>query len=122
MGLAIGATVVAMILSPWGQQSGGHFNPAVTFTFYRLGKLEPLDALFYASAQFVGAIAGVAIAKYMLQGAPGNDAVRYAVTMPGIYGRVVAFVAEMTISFTLMITILFVSNREILARYTEGER
>lgn len=37
MGLAIGATVIAMILSPWGQQSGGHFNPALTFAFYCLG-------------------------------------------------------------------------------------
>jgi len=36
MGLAIGATVIAMIRSPWGQQSGGHFNPTVTLAFYRL--------------------------------------------------------------------------------------
>ena len=26
MGLAVGATVVAIVVSPWGQQSGGHFN------------------------------------------------------------------------------------------------
>jgi aquaporin Z len=118
MGLAIGATVIAMIQSPWGQQSGGHFNPAVTLAFYRLRKLEPWDTLFYATAQFLGGISGVAIAKYVLRGAPGNDAVRYAVTMPGMYGKAVAFVAETSISFVLMITILFVSNREVLARYT----
>lgn len=118
MGLAIGATVIAMILSPLGQQSGGHFNPALTLAFYRLGKLKPWDALFYSTAQFLGAIAGVAIAMYVLRGAPGNDAVRYAVTQPGMYGRAVAFVAETAISFALMITILFVSNREVLARYT----
>jgi aquaporin Z len=118
MGVAIGATVIAMIQSPWGQQSGGHFNPAVTLAFYRLGKLEPWDALFYPTAQFLGAIGGVVIAKYVLRGAPGNDAVRYAVTMPGMYGKFVAFVAESAISFVLMITILFVSNREAWARYT----
>jgi aquaporin Z len=118
MGLAIGTTVIAMILSPWGQQSGGHFNPALTLAFYRLGKLEPWDALFYPIAQFLGAIAGVAIARYVLRGAPGNDAVRYAVTVPGMYGKTVAFVAESAISFSLMITILFVSNREALARFT----
>src|SRR5260370_41367663 len=39
MGLAMGTTVIATIMSPWGKQSGGHFNPAITFTFYRLGKL-----------------------------------------------------------------------------------
>jgi aquaporin Z len=118
MGLAIGTTVIAMILSPWGQQSGGHFNPALTLAFYRLGKLGPWDALFYPTAQFLGAIAGVAIARYVLRGAPGNDAVRYAVTIPGMFGQALAFVAETAISFALMITILFVSNREILARYT----
>lgn len=118
MGLAIGTTVIAMILSPWGQQSGGHFNPALTFAFYRLGKLEPWDALFYPTAQFLGAIAGVAMARYALRGAPGNDVVRYAVTVPGMYGQAVAFLAETAISFALMITILFVSNRDALARYT----
>jgi aquaporin Z len=118
MGLAMGATVIAMILSPWGKQSGGHFNPAITFAFYRLGKVRPWDALFYAAAQFSGAISGVAIARYVLRGAAGNAAVRYAVTAPGEYGRGIAFVAELTISFILMSTILFVSNREALARYT----
>ena len=40
MGLAIGTTVGAMILSPWGQQSGGHFNPALTLAFFRLGTMR----------------------------------------------------------------------------------
>ena len=39
MGSAMGATIIAIVLSPWGKQSGAHFNPAVTFTFYRLGKV-----------------------------------------------------------------------------------
>ncbi len=94
MGLDIGATVIAMVLSPLGQQSGGHFNPALTLALYRLGKLKPWDALFYSTAQFLGAIAGVTVAKYVLGGAPGNDAVRYAVTMPGMNGNSVAFVRE----------------------------
>jgi hypothetical protein len=44
VGLAIGATVMALIMSPWGKQSGGHINPAMTFAFYRLGKTRPWDA------------------------------------------------------------------------------
>jgi aquaporin Z len=117
MGLAIGAMVIAIVMTPWGKQSGGHFNPAITFTFYRLGKVELWDALFYAAAQFAGAISGVAIATYVLRGAPKNDAIRYAVTVPGVYGNGVAFAAELAISFILMTTILVVSNRETLARY-----
>ena len=118
MGLAIGATVIAIIVTPWGKQSGGHFNPAVTFTFYRLGNVAFWDALFYMAAQFLGATGGVALAIYVFRGALKNEAVRYAVTVPGAYGDAAAFLAEMGISFCLMITILLVSNRESLARYT----
>jgi hypothetical protein len=51
-GISIGATIVAIVLTPWGKQSGGHLNPAMTFTFYRLGKVEFWDAIFYGVAQF----------------------------------------------------------------------
>ena len=54
MGLAMGATIIAIVLSPWGKQSGAHFNPAVTFTFYRLGKVASWDAVFYCAAQLLG--------------------------------------------------------------------
>jgi aquaporin Z len=118
MGLAIGTTVIALIMSPWGKQSGGHINPAMTFAFYRLGKIAPWDALFYGVAQFSGATSGVALATFLLRGAPGDGAVRYAVTAPGVYGAAVAFAAELAISFILMITVLLVTNHERLARYT----
>jgi Major intrinsic protein len=118
MGLAMGATAIAIVTSPWGKRSGGHFNPAITFTFYRLGKVEFWDTWFYVIAQFLGAISGVALAKYGLRGALAHDAVRYAVTVPGIYGSTVAFVAELTISFFLMITVLFATNQKRLEPYT----
>jgi aquaporin Z len=118
MGLAMGATVIAIVISPWGKQSGGHFNPAITFSYYRLGKVEFWDTWFYVFAQFLGAISGVALARYAFRGALGNDAVRYAVTVPGIHGSAVAFVAELTISFILMITVLFTTNSKKLAPYT----
>jgi aquaporin Z len=118
MGLAMGATIIAIVLSPWGQQSGAHFNPAVTFTFYRLQKVALWDAVFYCVSQLLGAAAGVALASLVLQGAPAHKAVRYAATIPGIYGDTVAFVAELAISFILMSSILFASNHKVLAPYT----
>jgi len=54
----------------------------------------------------------------VLRGAPGNSVVRYAVTVPGVYGNAGAFIGEWTISFVLMSTILFVTNGKKLARYT----
>ncbi len=118
MGLAMGTTIIAIVLTPWGKQSGAHFNPAVTFAFYRLRKVALWDAVFYCSAQLLGAVAGVALASLMLQGAPAHKAVRYAATIPGIYGNLIAFVAELAISFILMSAILIASNREALAPYT----
>ncbi len=118
MGLAMGATIIAIVVTPWGKQSGAHFNPAVTFTFYRLKKVAAWDAVFYCAAQFLGAVAGVALASVLLQGAPAHRAVRYAATVPGIYGDAIAFLAELAISFVLMSAILFASNHEALAPYT----
>lgn len=117
MGLGLGATLTAIVLSPWGKQSGGHFNPAVTFAFYRLGKVEFWDTWFYVAAQFFGAAAGVALASYTLRGAVGNRAVNYAVTVPGVYGETVAFIAELAISFILMMGILVATNRAKLVPY-----
>jgi aquaporin Z len=118
MGSVIGATVVGIVMTPWGKQSGGHFNPAITFAFYRLRKVELWDALFYMAAQFSGAVSGVTIAAYVLRHAPENAAIRSAVTTPGAYGSTGAFIAELVISFILMTTILVASNHEPLARYT----
>src|SRR5688572_9370760 len=47
MGLAMGATAIGIIISPWGKRSGAHFNPAVTLSFLRVGKIDRHDATFY---------------------------------------------------------------------------
>ena len=67
MGLAMGATAVAIIYSPWGQRSGAHMNPAVTLTFFRLGKVARPDLIGYVAAQFAGAIVGIAVAAAALR-------------------------------------------------------
>ena len=40
------------------------------------------------------------------------------VTVPGEWGVAVAFLAEVAITFVLMLTVLFASNTPRLARYT----
>jgi len=118
MGAAMGATAVSIIYSPWGQRSGAHMNPAVTVTYWSLGKITGWDALFYVCAQFAGGIAGVAAARQALGGALAHASVNYAVTRPGPRGVAIAFLAACAISLLLMFTVLRVSNSRRLARYT----
>jgi aquaporin Z len=117
MGLAMGVTAVGLIYSPWGQQSGAHMNPSVTLTFLRLGKVKPWDALFYVLAQFAGGLGGVLVARTILGPLLADPSVNYVVTVPGSWGVGVAFVAEVSIAFVMMTTILAVSNSS-LARWT----
>lgn len=118
MGVAMGSTAVALIYSKLGRRSGAHMNPATTFTFLRLRKIAPVDALFYVAAQFVGAIAGVYVASIALGRWLSHPAVDYVVTLPGPYGQRWAFAAEFAITFMLMSVILRVSNIPKLNRYT----
>lgn len=118
MGLAMGLTAVGIIYSPWGKQSGAHFNPSVTLTFWRLGKVKGADAFFYTLAQFSGGVLGVVLMAALLPGALSDPAVNYVATLPGNFGVGVALFAEFIISFLLMSVVLRVSNTARLARYT----
>jgi aquaporin Z len=118
MGLAMALTAISLVYSPWGKQSGAHFNPSVTFTFFRLGKIEPADAFFYGVAQLLGAIVGVTLAGLALGALVAHPHVRFALTLPGNAGELVAFLAEAAISFGLMLVVLGVSNSSRFARYT----
>src|ERR1044072_1640753 len=102
MGTAMGLTAIAIIFSPLGQRSGAHFNPAVTWTYFRLGKIEAWDAAFYTLFQFAGGLAGVLLASLALGKLVAHQAVNYAVTLPGPDGPTIAFLAEILISFILM--------------------
>ena len=118
MGLAMGSTAVAIIYSPFGKRSGAHFNPAVTLTYLRLGKVEPWDAAFYTLFQFGGGILGVVLAALCFGGSLSDMSVNYAATIPGPAGLIAAFAAENLISFVLMTVILNVSNHCQLSRWT----
>lgn len=99
-----------IIYSPWGQKSGAHINPAVTWSFFRLGKITRSDALFYTLFQFLGAMLAPVLLLWAI-GAPfAHPEVRYATTQPGPEGALVAFVAEFVISFILMLAVLMAMN------------
>src|SRR5215813_7055001 len=90
-GIAMGSTAIALVFSPLGKRSGAHFNPAVTLTFWRLGKVKNWDVVFYIVAQFVGGIVGVFMVASFVREELSHPAVHYAATLPGMYGMIVAF-------------------------------
>jgi aquaporin Z len=114
MGVAMGATAIAIVHSPWGRQSGAHMNPAVTLTFLRLRKIAGWDALFYIAAQVVGGTAGVLAVEAVVGRAFADAPVRFAVTVPGPAGPLPAI----AIAFLLMSMILWTSNHPRLSRFT----
>jgi aquaporin Z len=118
MGLAMGLTAIAIIYSPWGRRSGAHMNPAITLTFYRLGKVAPADLAGYLSGQFAGGVAGIAAVAMVLPAAVADPSVNYVTTVPGPLGLWPAFAAETLISFVMMLSVLVVSSHSRLSPHT----
>jgi aquaporin Z len=118
IGVAMGLTAIAIIYSPWGKRSGAHINPAVTLTFWRLKKIQTWDACFYIMAQCIGGLTGLWFASILLGAAIANPSVNYIVTIPGQEGELVAFLAELAISFGLMTVVLNVSNHMRISQFT----
>src|SRR6266478_2616612 len=110
--------VLELIHSKWGRRSGAHMNPAFTLMFLRLGKIEAWDAAFYAVSQFAGGAAGVLISLLLLGPWLAHPEVNFAATQPGMSGILVAFTAELLISFVLALTVLVVSNHSKISRFT----
>jgi aquaporin Z len=110
-----GGTLV--VLSPLGQRSGGHLNPAVSWAFWWKGQMKAPDAIMYTFAQCLGAILGVAIVA--LVGGAFAKSVQLGLTVPGNgYSPMVAFVAEAGITFLLMFLILYCVNDARVAAKT----
>jgi aquaporin Z len=118
MGLAMGLTLAIIVYSPLGRRSGAHMNPAVTLTFFRLGKIDRRDVAGYITAQFAGGFIGIAAANALLRGLPAHPAVNYVATVPGRWGVAAAFVAEALIAFGMMLLVLTLTNTSGTARYT----
>jgi aquaporin Z len=118
MGLAMGLTAIVIVYSPWGKQSGAHLNPALTFTFYRLGKIAPIDHAFYCLAQVLGGLAGLALAGLLLGERLAHPTVDYVATRPGPAGLGLALLAEVAMTFVLMTVVLRLSNGARWAAYT----
>lgn len=118
VGIAMGLTAILLINSKFGKRSGAHMNPALTLTFYRLGKIKSWDAVFYILFQFIGGTIGV-YAVYLIFGKVfAEPPVNFVITVPMNNSITIPFIAEALMSFLLMAMVLFTTNKVSLAKYT----
>ena len=118
MGLAMGSTATLIIYSPMGKLSGAHMNPALTFSFFRLGKIKLVDAIYYSIFQCLGGIAAIALMTLLLGSAFMDPPVNYVVTAPGKMGVALAFIVELIIAYGMMTMVLTTTNHPRLSKYT----
>jgi aquaporin-3 len=70
-----------------GRASGGHFNPAVSFSFLIQGKLSPLGFMLYMFSQLIGSIwASVFIYFTYLNALKRHETTFYSIENAGIWG------------------------------------
>ncbi len=113
-GFLFGTTGALIALSPLGRESGAHINPAVTFSFWLMGKLRGRHALGYVAAQLIGGVLGAL--PLLAWGAMGRS-VAYGATAPGAgFGLGWALVGEAVTTFLLIVGLFFfLSSRRIRA-------
>ncbi len=117
LGLIMGA-YIAVVIYLFGEKSGANINPATTWAFFRLGKINFTYSVFYTLAQFAGAIAAALVLKFALGGRFAHPLIGFGVTKPmPPHGSLSAFVAEFIISFVLMFVVLIFISSKRLEKY-----
>lgn len=98
--LAIGSVLAVMVYAG-GHVSGGHYNPAVSFSVFLRGKLSFQDMILYWVFQIVAGVVAAYLAVYM-KGAEAASPLQLDVTK--------AFIAEFLYTFALCFVVLHVAT------------
>jgi aquaporin Z len=99
--LAIGALLIVMVYAG-GHISGAHYNPAVTFAMYLIGKIKKDDAIKYVGIQLIAGFVAAVVYSF-LKG-------KFFVPEPAAHTSwMTAFVVEALFTFLLVHTILRVA-------------
>ena len=119
VGLAVGILLWLLIISPLGRSSGGHFNPAVTVSFWLLGALPGEDVAPYVTAQLLGSVAGTALGRLLWGAIVSRPPIAYAVIQPaGGSTQLLVLIVEAVSIMLLMAAVTFFMARPALARWT----
>jgi aquaporin Z len=117
-GFLFGTTGACIALSPVGNASGAHINPAVTLAFRLMGKLDLRTTLGYIGAQLIGAVVGSL--PLLFWGAMGKS-VDFGATVPGAsITFTTAFLGEMVTTFTMVALLAVFLGFRHLRPFTPG--
>ncbi|HEY7386926.1 MAG TPA: aquaporin [Bryobacteraceae bacterium] len=115
-GFLFGTVGGAIALSRVGRESGAHINPAVTFGFWLMGKIESRIAVGYMAAQLTGAVLGCL--PLLAWGSMGRS-IAFGATTPGPgYTISAALVGEVLTTFGLIATLCIFIGLRPLRRFT----
>jgi aquaporin Z len=107
-----GCVGASIALSVVGKVSGAHINPAVTFGFWMLKKMDARTALGYVLAQLAGALIGCL--PLLLWGAMGRS-IDFGATVPGKgYSTEAVMMGEAATTFGLVAAlVVFIAFRRL---------
>ncbi len=105
--IAIGATLMVMVYMG-GHVSGAHYNPAVTLAISIRGGMQKSDVPPYMVAQVIGALLA-SLAVVAITGSP------FSPQPVAAYGLGGVFLAEVLVTFALVLVILNVATSEATA-------
>lgn len=82
VGLVVTITLVLLIQTPWGRQSGGHLNPAISVAMWLFGVFPREAVAPYMLAQLGGSVLGAAVARLVLGPVVAQPPTLYGVVQP----------------------------------------
>ncbi len=126
LSFGLSLAVMHLALAPL---SGGHCNPALSFSAWTAGRLSGRDVLPYTAAQLGGGALGAALSLYIAGNRPGGTpqaamilANGYDRLSPGYYGIGAAFLTEMMLTAILVFVFLGATRaRELEGAQTQRE-
>ena len=104
VGLVFGLIIMVMIYAG-GHLSGAHYNPSVTLAFTLARHFPPREAVAYAAAQLIGAVAGALLLRAAWTDAPAD----LGATVPSV-GAGTALLYEIVLTAFLMFVITAVAT------------
>lgn len=98
-----------LLITVFGQVSGGHFNPAVTLAAAATRRIDPVDAVVYILAQLSGGVLGALLVKGLLLDEGRSGGYGNAEVTPLLGGNFAGGVVEAIGTFLLVLAVCAVA-------------